>query len=434
MNKRPLIPQSAGEATEVSVRFHRKWAERFRRAKWLVLLFLFLFALLMLLFFKSSINYENFLFLLRDLDAEYHADADVGGIGVYYDADTEMTCHVFKNHLVVIDTGHVSLYGLSGYRVFTYPHKYRNPVVVVSDNYFIVYDLGGYRYSFYNAIGLLKESKTYDYPIIGAVVADNGTHAILTKNQTYRSTVQVFDNECDLLASYHTMRYVTSIALNDSATRIQTASLYIDADNNDRVNGENGVPRMVLQTYVVGTKEEKIYFEYPTGNITDVALKGSSVIPLDIGNVDDSIAVLCNNGVLLYESGTFRDEKRFFSFLNDLPSGIGKLSTAAYGEDYLALLFLDAVNESTKHLCILGENGTLAYGGAISVDGQITALSYHGNNLFLLSPTHVYKMEKNGKLTSETLNEHSEIVGFSAYSDTTAIVSYTDKTVAVTFD
>ena len=256
-----MIPQNAGEITDVSVRFHRTWAERFRRAKWFVLLFLFIFVLLMLLFCKGSINYETFLFLLRDLDAEYHADTDAGGIGVYYDADTEMSCQVFKDHLIVVDTRQVSLYGLSGYRVFSYPHNYQNPSITVSDNYFIVYDLGGYGFSLYNAVGLLQENDQFDFPILDATVASNGTFGILTKNQTYRSTVQIYDSSAKLLASYHTMRYATRIKLNENASRIQIASVYIDSA--DTGAQENGVPRMVLQTYEVGKKREIYYLEYP---------------------------------------------------------------------------------------------------------------------------------------------------------------------------
>lgn len=431
MKKRPLIPQSAGEITDVSVRFHHTWAERFRRAKWFVLLFLLIFVLLMLLFCKGSINYETFLFLLRDLDAEYHADTDAGGIGVYYDADTEMSCQVFKDHLIVIDTRQVSLYGLSGYRVFSYPHNYQNPSVAVSDDYFIVYDLGGYSFSLYNAVGLLHENNQFDFPILDATVANNGTFGILTQNQTYRSTVQVYDSSCELLASYHTMRYATRIKLNENATRIQIASVYIDSAETGAQ--ENGVPRMVLQTYEVGKKREIYYLEYPSGSLANVAMSSSSVVPIDICNLSNrTVGVLCNNGLLFASSGG--KLQMFYSFLNDLPSSVGALSSAAFGEGQVALLFLDGVNESKKHLLVLNSQGGMLYGGAIALDDNVKFLSYHESTLFLLSPTHVYKLEKNGKLNSIPLGEHTEMIGFSAYGSSTAIVSYEEKTVAFSFD
>lgn len=431
MKKRPLVPQSAGEITDVSVRFHRTWAERFRRAKWFVLLFLFIFVLLMLLFCKGSINYETFLFLLRDLDAEYHADTDEGGIGVYYDADTQMTCQLFKDHLIVIDTRQVSLYGLSGYRVYSYNHHYKNPAVAVSDGYFIVYDLGGYGFSFYNAVGLLHENDDYDFPILDVTVADNGTFGVLTKNQTYRSTVQLYDSSCKLLASYHTMRYVTRINLNENASRIQIASVYIDST--DAGGSENGVPRMVLQAYEVGKDKELYFLEYPEGTLTDVALSASSVIPIDICNLNSrTVGVLCNNGFLIASNGG--KLRLFYSFLNDLPASVGTLSCAAFGEGQAALLFLDAVNESRKHLVVLNSQGTFVYDKPIAIDDHMIHMSYKGSTLFLLSPSHVYKLEKNGKLSSIALGEHSEIVGFCAYDSKTALVSYEEKTVAITFD
>ena len=43
---------------------------------------------------------------------------------------------------------------------------------------------------------------------------------------------------------------------------------------------ENGVPRMVLQTYEVGKKREIYYLEYPSGSLANVAMSSSSVVPI----------------------------------------------------------------------------------------------------------------------------------------------------------
>ena len=74
------------------------------------------------------------------------------------------------------------------------------------------------------------------------------------------------------------------------------------------------------------------------------------------------------------------------------------------------------------------------YDKPIAIDDHVILMSYKGSTLFLLSPSHVYKLEKNGKLSSIALGEHSEIVGFCAYDSKTALVSYEEKTVAITFD
>ncbi len=423
MKKLPLVPPESGTASEASLQSQKFFSEAFRRTKWFVLLFLVLFVLLMLLFRGDQINYENFMFLVRDLDAEYNAEIDEAGIGVTYDVDSDMVCQVFKNHLVMIDTSQVNLYGLSGYGVFSYPHEYRLPCITASENYFIVYDLGGYRFSVYNAVGCLYESKPCEYPITDAYIADNGTFCIVTGNQTYCSTVQVYNDRFSLLASYNTMRYVTKAMLSRDAKSLLMASTYV----------KSGVSRVVLQSYRLGEEDYDFRVEYPEATEMNGLL--NSVIPLNVSYFyDHGSAVLCDTGVMFCSSDG--DWNKFYSYADNLSADVGALSLAAYGQDQMALLFVDKVNDGLMHLWVLDEEGNPLYdsGSTITVNDRILAADYDGNTLFLLSATHAYRMEKSGKLSSTMLTQSGEFLSFSAYRANTAIVSYKDKTVAVRFD
>ncbi len=423
MKKLPLVAPNNRAATEASVKSHKSFGEAFRRAKWFVLLFLVLFILFMLFLGKDKINYENFMFLIRDLDAEYNAEIDEAGIGVTYDMDSDMVCRVFKNHLVMVDTSQINLYGLSGYGVFSYPHQYRRPCIATSKDFFIVYDLGGYVFSVYNAVGSLYESKPLEYPITDAYITDNGTFCIVTGNQTYCSAVQVYDNHFTLLASYNTMRYVTKAILSSDADTLLITSAYV----------KSGVSRVVLQSYPIGEEEHDFRVEYPQTSGTDSLL--NSAIPLNTAYFDDhASAVLCDTGIMFCSSDG--DLQAFCSYADQLPSDVGGLSVAAYGRDQMALLFTDEVNAGLMHLWLLDEKGkpVMDTETTIKIHDSIIAADYYGNTLLLLSATHVYRVEKSGKLSSVPLSQSGEFLSFSAYNGKTAIVSYKDRTFAVRFD
>ncbi len=425
MNKLPLVSPQDDAVTEETVRLHRRRAEFFRRAKWLVILVITLFSLTMLLFFRDSINYENFLFLVRDLDAEYNADVDETGIGVTYDADSQMVCRVFKKHLVMVDTTHINLYGLSGYAVFSYAHHYLNPAIAISENYFVVYDLGGYQFAVYNAVGELYQSKIYDYPITDISIAKDGTFAVVTKTDTYCSTVQVFDNRFERVASYNTMRYVTKAILSENAGKILIASVHV----------QSGVPKTVLQSYPVGSDKESFRLEHPTGDATGGGLFASATIPLDVSYMSGGAsAVLCDTGVLFCDADG--DLRSFYSYIANLPSSAGDLVTAAFGDDRVALLFRDKVNEGISHLTVLDGRGRpiLQAGGFLTVDDGIKMMDYHKGSLMLLSSSHVYRLEKSGKLIAVPLTGTGEVLAFSAYDASVAVICYTDRTSALYFD
>ena len=425
MKKLPLVAPEGKTDTREAVRTNGGFAFIFRRAKWVTLLLLVLFALFMLFFFRDSINYENFLFLVRDLDAEYGADAGDTPVGVTYDADSEMICRVFKDYLIMVDTAHVNLYGLSGYSVFSYPHSYLNPAVSVSENYFAVYELGGYQLAIYSAVGELYRSKTYSFPITDVCIADDGTFAVVTKSDTYSSVVQVFDNRFNHVASYNTMRYVTKVLLTDGAKTLMMASVYV----------KTGVPRMVLQAYPVGDTEEDFYLEYPEDDDAIGTLFTSAALPMNVAALTDKrVAVLCDSGVAFCTSGG--DLEAFYSFVSNRPAAAGGLSTAVFGDGKMALLFNDRVNDGISHLAVLDSGGSHVYGdgGYITVHDRIRTADFYEGTLFLLSSTHAYRLEKSGKLTSVPLNQTGEVLAFTAKDEKTAIISYTDRTTAVYFN
>ncbi len=422
MKKLPLVPKGDREAQNESVQVHKTLSERFKRARWILLAVLIVFSSVMLLFGSQSINYENFLFLLRDLDAEYHADADATGIGVSYDADTDMSARVFKKHLIVTDTESVHLYGLSGYKVFSYPHSYENPCIAVSDQYFAVYDAGGHTFSVYNTLGLLYESKAYDQPIVDMDISSNGICAIVTKTKANRSSVCVLDRDFEMIAAYNTTRYITKARLSSDGDTLITSSIYTN----------NGVPITVVQAYEVGDDEEHFKIEYPR---TSSAINtGSSALPLDVGVIGSSIATVCNTGVLFCDDDG--DSDYFYAYLDNLPNEAGDLFAASYGEGRIALLFRDRAQDSRCHLRVLDGDGDPIHdeNETIVIDDYISALAYHNQTLFLLSPNYVYRLSKGGTLKQTKLTSSGDVLTFAAFDDQTAVISYRDRTVSVSFD
>lgn len=418
----PLVPKGDREAQSESVQLHKALSERFRRARWILLAVLIVFSSVMLFFGNQSINYENFLFLLRDLDAEYHADADATGIGVSYDADEGMSARVFGKHLIVTDSESIHLYGLSGYKVFSYPHNYENPCIAVSDQYFAVYDAGGHTFSVYNALGLLHESKAYLQPIVDMDISSNGICAIVTKTKANRSSVCVLDRDFEIAVAYNTTRYVTKARLSSDGDVLFTSSVYTN----------NGIPVTVVQAYEVGEDEQQFKIEYP--RTSSAISSGSSALPLDVALIGSSVATICNTGVLFCDDDG--DGDYFYSYLDNLPSEAGDLFAANCGDGRIALLFRDRAQDSRCHLRVLDGDGDPLHDEheTIVIDDYISALAYHRQTLFLLSPSYVYRLSKGGTLKQIKLSSNGDVLTFAAFDDQTAIISYRDRTVSVSFD
>ena len=135
LRKRSLIPRriSAEEAENNVNEYYLRVSGWFMRAKYAVLVLLFVYLTVMLTAYRSYITYDNLAYLLRDFGSSGNINS--GFSDVTYDEQNNMSVCVYKGALAVVGNSSVTLYDSSASKMFTYPSGMDSPVIVPSEKY-----------------------------------------------------------------------------------------------------------------------------------------------------------------------------------------------------------------------------------------------------------------------------------------------------------
>ncbi len=226
-NKGVMMPEAKYDgAFDKENEYYIKIANKYGILKYITVLLAVGFALLMLTVYSGDITSENFQYLLKDLD--------ITGIGsggtfetVIYNGGTGTSFTIYRGELAVVNSGSTMLYKPSGAVSFSKTNKFYNPRLLTSDKYLLVYDRGETTnsYTIYNSFAELHVGK-YEYPITIAALSDNGAYAIVTRDETYRSVVYVYDSNFKLRNEIKLEKYVTSLSLTDDGSKVAITSVY----------------------------------------------------------------------------------------------------------------------------------------------------------------------------------------------------------------
>ncbi len=328
-------------------------ANRYAIMKYVTIFLAFVFAVTMLTAFSSDITAENFQYLLKDLDITGIMSGNTFE-SVIYSGGSTSSFGIYRGELAVINAGSTMLYKPSGALSFEKTNNFYNPRLLVSDKYFLIYDRGDttYSYSVYNSFAELHSEK-YDYPITLAELSDSGYYAVVTRDDSFRSIVYVYDSSFRLKNEIKKDKYVISVSLNDDGDRLAIASAY----DND------------------GGYESEIMVLSPSSGKPDFTVIENGRIPLmsqwlENGSLyvvfDDSAAVYDKNG-----------EKTAEIALSSLPA-----HKAAINGSMLVSVYNTTVLGYDKTVHIYDENAELIY--TSSFEGELIKILPHGDTVCLL--------------------------------------------------
>ncbi len=199
--------ESAAGAQENA--YYLRISVKLRTTRYLLLLLMVAFAVLVLFAYRSNITYDNLRYLLRDMDAAGNAGARSDT--VYYNAESSNFYLNFRGDVAVCSKNGVSLRRALGARSFEDSVRLSAPVAEASSKYMIVYDTGGMVFYLYNSLSRVYE-ETLDYPIYDGAVARDGSFAVLLKNRTGGFLVRLYDRNFKLTGELTRSGYVTDIA------------------------------------------------------------------------------------------------------------------------------------------------------------------------------------------------------------------------------
>ncbi len=206
--------------------YYIKIANKYAILKYVSILLTFVFAITMLTAYSSDITPENFQYLLKDLDITGVLSGSKFD-SVIYNGGSTSSFGIYRGELAVINAGSTMLYKPSGALSYNDSNKFYNPRLVISDKYMLIYDRGDttHTYSVHNSFAKLHEER-FDYPITLADMSDKGSYAVVTRDDSFRSIVYVYDENFNLKNTVRKDKYVLSVSMSDTGNKLAIASVY----------------------------------------------------------------------------------------------------------------------------------------------------------------------------------------------------------------
>jgi hypothetical protein len=162
----------------------------YRYAYFRRILCILLIAITVLFVFSGNLSYDKLYYLTKDIKLASDYVSSVHDT-ITYNVGNSQSFALYKEGLAVASREGFSIFSAGGREIFSANHSYGNPALASSDKYVLLYDIGGKSYALYNSFTAL-DSRTLDYPIYGASIAQNGTFALLTRSDRYDSVVSVY--------------------------------------------------------------------------------------------------------------------------------------------------------------------------------------------------------------------------------------------------
>ena len=312
---------------------------------------------------KNFVSYGIF-----NQDSEHSFPIDVQGDNISNGNFTRIgqdLCYVSDTHYNVLNS--------YGRPVFTAQTGLASPVLVKDKKLSMVYSLGGTGYTIFSSDSVVYTSTTENSIFLGDIV-DNGTYALITRDDGYNAKLYVYNKDNEQIYAYSFADfYITSMSLSSSGRDAVIAGV-------SALNGEE-----ISCLYVLDfTKEEpKVQKELEENIIFEVEYLNDSYACV-IGSIA-CYGMRVSNGELketAYEGRTITA----YDINPDTDNFAVSLSRSGDGRncDILAL----------------NTNGSLA--NTISTDLRISSLSTYKNRVAALSEGSVFLYGKDSRMISET--------------------------------
>ena len=151
------VPRAKGvrlDFTNEAPEVNRYWlavSKRYRVARYVSMVALVAFLLVMLLFYRDNITYANLVYLARDLDSDTQVS-----VGVYsditYDRSFSYDFGIFRQRIAVAGPKGFALYSQTGGKDLSADDIWADPRLEVGEKYALVYDAGEKSYSVFTTI------------------------------------------------------------------------------------------------------------------------------------------------------------------------------------------------------------------------------------------------------------------------------------------
>lgn len=223
MNEHVKRSDTPKDAPSVN-KYYESVAVAFRYAKFVTLFAAVLFLMFFFSFFREEVSIENFQYMLKYITSE--DSSLITTQKIHYPTSDSKALELFAGDFVSAGSGGISLYDTHGNTVLEIRDSFSSPVFALGKKYGLCYDLSGSTYVIFNTFAKLK-SEELDRPIADAVMTDSGSYAILTKSREYRTVINVYNNDYELVSRVYKDKYTFDMDMSSKKL------LYVTAEARD---------------------------------------------------------------------------------------------------------------------------------------------------------------------------------------------------------
>ncbi len=337
-------------------KYYEGVAIAFRYAKFIVLFITIVFVMLILSLFRDEVTVENFQYMLKYISSE--DSSLITTQKIHYPMSDSKALDLFAGDFVSAGSGGISLYDTNGNTVLEIKDTFSHPVFSIGKKYALCYDLSGHSYVIFNTFSKLY-SQQLDFPIADAVMADNGSYAILTKNREYRTLINVHDSDYDHICTVYDSKYTFDLDMTSKHIAYLTAqasdSSYLTEINILKIKNADDLT------------VESIYNEFP--------------IALEF--MGDNLAVITDSAVRFYDSEF--NNKHQYSFSLQMPSGY------AFSDSCLMMYFEKNTIGSENEVRFYSQSGELMFSGILS--GKVHSVDINDSYAIIHTNDSIYRID-----------------------------------------
>ena len=329
----------------------------------IIVLILAIFLVFSLITNFREITYDNLFYLLKDFSTAVDMESSNYDT-LSYDSNTNHFFSLFRGGLTVVNSSNISVFTATGRRTMNIQSAFSSPCVESSGKYFIIYDTAGNTFSVYNSFSRIF-TQTLAYPITGACFADNGYMAVITRDISHKSMVNVYNKNFKILYTVPSDKYAYDVDMSSKADRL-AVSYYGIGDGS-------------------GTSEIRILSLSTAQDLESITIAGEFL--LKCGFISDSVfAVITNKSIRIYDKNF--EEIESVQYYNSAISGY------SINEHGAAVSY---TYNSTNVAVVFDSSGKLLYNE--SFDSNIKDIDIFDGYIFIRTDDGVLRV--NGKNASQ---------------------------------
>lgn len=329
-----------------------KQRKKDKRTKVIIWSILLAILIIMMIMKVCEIDYRS----IKDTFSNNTSASSVSNIYPYsLDNHSQIDFNIINSKFALMTDSNVEILNIqNAKKLYSFEHGYASPKIEYAGNYLCLYDQGGTRLRLDTLSENLYE-KHIEKPIIAACVANNGTVAYSTFNESSKSKLVVMTKSENKKSDIEIKDgFVTAIALNSNASKCAYVT----------VNSVNGKFTSFLHIMKVGEVEDIAVFEYQNSDILKLAYSSGNRLYV-IGNDFLSIVKSDKNEETVFEKGA-----------------ITALNYSFTKENELILNYNEYSNSQSTKIAYIKPNASIKM--TINTDSEPKFISINSNKLTVL--------------------------------------------------